>query len=384
MFRNLKDKVKAEVSQEKIDKMVYSVDASGFEGKPYAVVWAETKEDVHKAVLYAIRHHLTIVPRGAGTGLVGGVVPSDSIVIDFSRMNKFEVIGSYALVEPGVILDDLNSGKMKLPVIPGSHKACSIGGMIATNAMGKRAVKFGRMCEWVEELEIIDGLGRNIKVKKEDIGNFCGKEGVTGIIVKAKLKLVEKIEGESLSLFSFDNIGSVVEKVKELKSNDLSALEFLDKETSVLCGLEEKNHLIVEYFDDEGQIDDKEEIKQIWENRDGLAAKLMSKGLTFIGDPKLELEEIGKILVWFKRNNVPCFGHIGSGVVHPHFKPKDSRIEEMFELIKSLNGDISGEHGIGLLKKKYVNKEFAEEIRKLKMKYDLKNIMNRGKIINEI
>jgi glycolate oxidase/D-lactate dehydrogenase len=385
MFRTLKDKVKSEVSQEKIDKLVYSFDASNLEGKPYAIVWPETKEDIHKTILYAIRHHLTIVPRGAATGLVGGTIPTDSIVIDFSKMNRFQINEGYALVEPGVVLDDLNSSSdMFLPVIPSSYKVCTIGGMIATNAHGKRSVKYGRIDNWIEELEVFDGTGKNIKVRKENVSDFCGKEGTTGIIIKAKLKLTEKIQGNTLSVFSFDNIGSTIEKVKELKQDDITALEFLDKYTSVLAGFEEKNHLIVEYNNDEGQIDDKEEIKQIWEARDSIAPKLMSEGLTFIGDPKLEIDNLGKLLVWFKRNKIPCFGHIGTGIIHPHFKPHDLKIEEMFTLLKELNGDISGEHGIGLLKKKYISKEFAEKIRELKRKYDPNNILNRGKIINEI
>lgn len=385
MFRNLKDKVKSEVSQEKIDKLIYSFDASNMEGKPYAIVWPETKEDVHRTILYAIRHHLTIVPRGAGTGLVGGAVPMDSIVIDFSRMNNFEILGEYALVEPGVVLDDLNDkSDISLPVIPSSHKVCTIGGMIATNAQGMRGIKYGRMCDWIEELEVFDGDGKNIKIKKDNVKDFCGREGTTGIIVKAKIRLTDNIKGNSLSLLSFDNIGSVIEKVKELKGEDLTALEFLDKQTSLLAGFDEKNHLIIEYNGDEGQIDDREEIKQIWEARDSIGPKLTAEGLPVIGDPKLDLDNLGKLLVWFKRNRIPCFGHIGVGIVHPHFKPNDPRIDEMFSIVKDLKGDISGEHGVGLLKKKYVGKEYAEEIRGLKLKYDPKNILNRGKIINEI
>ena len=385
MFRALKDKIKSEVSQEKVDKLIYSFDASGMDGKPYAVVWPETREDVHKTILYAIRQHITIVPRGAATGLVGGTIPSDSIVMDFSKMNRFDIIDGYALVEPGVVLDDLNSASdMFLPVIPGSHKACTIGGMIATNAQGKRSIQYGRMSDWIEELEVIDGTGKNIKIRKEDVNDFCGREGTTGIIVKAKLRLIEKIEGNTMSLFSFNTIGEIIEKVKELKKEDLTALEFLDKQTSLLSDLEEKNHLIVEYDNEGGQIDDKEEINRVWEARDSIAPKLMSKGLTFIGDPKLGLENLGKLMVWFKRKKIPCFGHIGVGIIHPHFKPNDPLIEEMFNLIRYLKGDISGEHGVGLLKKKYITMGFAEEIRELKRKYDPNNILNRGKIINEI
>ena len=385
MFNVIKDKIKSQASQEDIDKIAYSSDASNLKGKPYMVVWPENKKDIHTIILYAKRNRLTIVPRGAATNLVGGTVPTDSIVLDFSKMDKFEIRGDQAIVQPGVVLDDLNSAsEYAFPVVPGSHKVCTLGGMIATNASGMRSTGYGNTCDWVIELDVFDGTGKNIRVKGEQIKDFCGKEGTTGIIVSAKLRLVEEPRGNSMSIYEFDDVSSAMDKLRELPKENLTALEFLDTHASSLMGLGEKNHLIVEFRDFSGNIDDFREIDIVWDRRDKVSPKLTAEGFSVIEDPKIPLENMGKFLVWLKRNKIPCFGHIGAGIIHPHFKPNDPKVEEMFGIVKQLNGDVSGEHGIGISKKRYVSKEYAEEIRNLKRKYDPLNIMNRGKIINEI
>jgi len=385
MFKVIKDRITSHSSQDEVDKISYSADASTIKGKPYMVVWPENKKDIHTIILYAKRNKMTIVPRGAATGLVGGATPTDSIVLDFSKMNQFKIRDNTAIVQPGVVLDDLNlASELYFPIVPGSHSVCTIGGMIATNACGMRSIKFGKTCDWISELDVIDGTGKRIRVTGEQIKDFCGREGTTGIIVEAKLKLVDEIRGKSMAVYSFDDISSTMVKLYELLNQNIVSLEFLDKQTSLLMDLSEKNHLIVEFDDNSGNIDIPEEMDEIWAKRDKIGPQLTAKGFSTIEDPKIPIENMGKFLVWLKRNKIPCFGHVGEGIIHPHFKPNDPRIEEMFDIIKQLNGSVSGEHGIGILKKKYVSKEYAEEIRTLKRKYDPLNILNRGKIINEI
>ena len=215
----------------------YSTDASRAPGQTKAVAFPTSLEEVKKIMLYASRMNLDIVPRAGGTGLSGAVVPNNSIVIDFSKMNKIIKIDTKNLtciVEPGVVLDNLNKKLEKhdllFPVLPSSHTVCQIGGMIGTNAGGRRALKYGQMEKWVEELEIIDGTRKVWKIKKKDIMNFIGKQGTTGVITKVKLKLIEPIKDTTVSFLTLNNMNAVIEKIKELRIHStLTTLEYINK-----------------------------------------------------------------------------------------------------------------------------------------------------------
>ncbi|MFH1332080.1 MAG: FAD-binding oxidoreductase [archaeon] len=371
------------ISEEQIDRIAYSSDASQIRGKTKTVAWPETTEEVIAVVKYCLRNNLNIVPRGGGTGLVGGAVPDDSVVMDLSKMNKMEIKDDYIIAEPGVILEEIINIESEkfFPVRIGSMKACTIGGMIATNAAGMRSLKYGKTIDWVEELEVIDGKGNKIKVQKEEIKDFCGKEGTTGIIVKAKLRLAKKPKQITLSILSFENITSLAEKTRELvKNKNVSIVEYIDKKTSEMAGLGNKYYLMIEYETDEGNIKGRE-MGEVWKMRESLYPLVAEKGYTTIEDPEISLENIDKFLHWLQKNDIPAFGHISIGVIHPHFKKDSPLIKEMFEIVKTLKGSATGEHGIGIMKKEFLEKEKAEEIKKLKKTYDEKNLFNKGKVI---
>ncbi|MEM4266678.1 MAG: FAD-binding oxidoreductase, partial [Candidatus Nanoarchaeia archaeon] len=325
------------ISEEEIDKVAYSSDASQIRGKTGSVVWPETAEEVRRIVKYCLENDMNVVPRGGGTGLVGGAVPENSIVIDLSRMNKFKVEGNYVIAEPGVVLEDLMSKIDKMfPVIIGSGKACTIGGMIATNAVGMRGLKYGKMGDWVEELEVVNGKGELMKIKKEKVKDFCGKEGTTGIITKAKLRLIEKPKMVTMSILSFENLTNLVEKVKELRKNkNVTVIEYIDKITSKLAGMDEKYHLMIEYESGEGNIKGTE-MEEVWQMRIGLYPLIAKEGYVVIEDPEIDIEKIDKFLYWLQKNNIPTFGHISTGVVHPHFKKDSPLIKEMFDMVQTL------------------------------------------------
>lgn len=379
------------VSVSEIDKLAYSSDASQLEGKAVAVVWPETTEQIQKMIVHAVRSSLNIVPRGAGTGLAGAVVPNNSIVLDLSRMNKIlesDVENRHVAVEPGIVLNHLNGflqqQQLFFPVIPASYKVCTIGGMIATNAAGERAIKYGKTKDWVLGLEVVSGAGNifNLKTKKE-IGEFCGTEGCLGIITKAELKLSGPLKRSSASLLKFDRISDLMDAVKKYKtSKDVIAIEFFDKLSAKLSKLEEKYYLFVEFESDSGEIRDEGAINAVWNLREGLGPVLTSEGFSIMEDPLIPLENMDKFLQWLEKNKIPCFGHIGIGIVHPRFTYGQKHlIGEMFNLVGRLSGEASGEHGIGIAKKGFANKEFVNAVKKLKKKYDPNNILNREKII---
>jgi FAD/FMN-containing dehydrogenase len=378
---------KENISTNKLDRLAYSTDASQVSGNAVAVIWPENKQQIQKIIRYVVKNKLNLVPRGAGTGLAGAAVPQDSVVLDFSRMNKILEINikkGYCIVQPGVVLDDLNyilqSKDLFFPIIPSSHAVCQLGGMIATNAAGNKAIKYGKTINWVEELEIIDGTGRLFKTKAVD--NWVGKEGTTGIITQAKLKLTKPLTNTSLTFYKFDETENVAKKVKEIKNKKtIVAIEFINKLAAKLSNLN-GNHLLVEYESDEGKISDPKQIEKIWRIREDLGPVLTSNGYVFMEDPLVPIEHMSEFLQWLDTNQIPTFGHIGIGVLHPRFRKQETHlISEMFAMVKTLNGSVTGEHGIGLNKKQFADKKLVKKIKKLKQKYDPDNILNKGKII---
>ena len=256
------------VSENESDIITYSTDASQLEGLTSFVVWPKTKEQVHQIILYARRNKKDLVVRGAGTNLVGSVIPQNSIVMDMSKMNrilKASKLRFYVEVEPGANPLKLNNllkkVNLELPVTPSSEEICTIGGMVATNCYGIKSTGYGSIRKWVSELEIIDGSGKLITVRGSKIDDFCGTEGTAGIITRIKLKLIEKQQKTSLTIYEFDNISDLLQKARKLKNENILVMEFISKEIKKHFSEDPKDTLIVEFESDQGQITEKKEIE---------------------------------------------------------------------------------------------------------------------------
>jgi len=366
------------------EKIVYKSDASRIEGQVSQVILPKTAHEVQSIVKFS----KNIVPRGAGTGLVGGAVPLNSIVLDMSKMDKILVLPDKKLaeVEPGVILEDLNQELAKygleFPVNPSSAKSCTLGGMIATDAVGTRAVKYGKTSDWIKEVEIVNGKGEIVKISKLDIADVSGMEGITGIIVKAKLNLTN-LKKRTATLIKVNDINKLAEIIRKLKAKtDVSAIELLDKLTSKYAGLPEVYHLLVEYESDAGQFKD-EEYHKIMDLRDSIYPKLASEGFSHIEDPQVMSFKIPELAKFLEERNIPFFGHAGVGILHPCFKEgQEGFIESMLNFVKKVNGQISGEHGIGLAKKKFVEENDKKLYRRIKKRFDPENKINPGKMLD--
>jgi len=368
-----------------IDLIAYSTDASMIEGNASSVIFPKSAEEISRI----IRGGGNFVVRGGGTGLVGGAVPSKEIVIDLSKMNKIIELDrdkKIVEVEAGIILDELNDElerhRLEFPVQPSSHSVCTIGGMIATNAVGSRAMKYGRTGNWLEELEIVNGKGDLIKAGKINLADFTGLEGITGVIVKAKLKVTEKKE-RTASLFASSDLKEVLESVKKLKMlDDTSAIEFLDKITSSLLGLEEKYHIIAEFESDRGKAKGGE-YEKLMELRDRAYPALASLGYVRIEDPKVLIHKIGETAEFLEIEKIPFFGHLGSGIIHPVFrKGEDEKVNNLMKYVKKMQGQVSGEHGIGLRKKEFLEPSEKKLIVSIKKRYDPSCRINCGKVID--
>lgn len=362
----------------------YETDASGIEGKASSILLPESKSQVQKAV----RENSSITIRGGGSGLAGGAVPQNCAVLDLSKLNKvleFNKEKKTITVEPGIILDELNyfleQYNLEFPVKPSSHSICTIGGMIATNAVGNRAVKYGKTSNWLESIEIVNSKGELEEVGKTDLGDFAGMEGITGVIVQAKLKLARKVK-RTASLLSADSLDQVTELVSKLKLvNDVSAIEFLDRLSSSLLDLDEKYHLLVEFESSKGELKDSS-YTEMMAKRDSLYPILANAGYTHIEDPKVLLVRFKELAELLEKMKVPYFGHLGVGIIHPVF-PQNSKekINKMLNFVRKLHGQVTGEHGIGLSKREFLEPSDRKLIERIKKRRDSLLKFNCGKVV---
>jgi FAD/FMN-containing dehydrogenase len=377
------------VSNSREDRLVYNRDASRLSGKCLAVVWPTNAEQVAALVAWSLNDDIDLVPRGAGTGLCGGATPQNSVVVDLTRIAHIDsdhLDHNLIHVGAGVVLDMLNRylvpQDLFLPVIPGSHRSASIGGMIATDAAGLRAVRYGSMQNWVEDITLVDGWGQIQHLTGNLLVDVAGREGVTGFIVEAVLRLTDLPRLRTVSLQAFDDLEDLLaQRERWLGSPNLTALEYINRPASAAIGWEARAHLLAEFDSTEGQIADLQRITDLWRDRDGLYPVLARQGYPVIEDPQIgTAEHLGRLLFWLESENIPAFGHLGMGIVHPCFGFDDPRVDILYQRVSDWNGRVSGEHGVGIKKKAYTDAVFRNEIQRLRAVYNPHDTINRGKL----
>jgi glycolate oxidase len=363
----------------------YLSDASQMKGKASDVLLPRNIGEVEKAI--AKNDKITI--RGAGTGLAGGAVPQGEVILDLSKLVKisdFDKDRKTIVAEAGVILDDLQAYvapyDLEFPVKPSSHAVCTIGGMIATDAVGNRGVKYGNTSTQVKWIEVVDSAGRLQRKGITEMSDYVGMEGITGVIVRACLKLSEIKLERSASLFRVKSLGEVVEMVGKLKRNlDVCAIEFLDRMVSEGVGFGKDYHLLVEFEGDKGGLKGEDYLK-VMRMRDMAYPFVAGEGYKRIEDPKVMVSKFPILMEWLEKKKIPTFGHVGVGILHPCFNAHQERyVPEMMKLVSRLGGKVSGEHGIGLLKRGFVEINDQKIIRNVKKRCDPMNKFNVGKVI---
>ena len=204
----------------------YETDASQLSGEAQKVVFPKNTGEIENIVKISD----DLVSRGGGTGLVGGCVPDDSVVVDLSGMNKildFNGDREIVYVESGITIKELNEKLMvigfEFPIQP-LNQAATLGGMVAVNASDFRSFKYGKMKDWVEEIEFVNGRGELMKTSKTDISDICGMEGITGIIARIKLRVIKKRQ-RSFSVFQSSNLDGILSIARRLRT-DVSGQNF--------------------------------------------------------------------------------------------------------------------------------------------------------------
>ena len=431
-------------------RILNSYDATNKNIMPDFVLYAESEEDVVKCCKLCSQYNIPIIPRGAGSGFSGGALAvKGGVSLVLERMNKIEIDSEnlVAMAEPGATTYDIQREAEKFglfyPPDPSSLKISTIGGNIAENAGGPRAVKYGVTKDWVIALEVILANGEKLitgKALKKDVagynltGLFVGSEGTLGIVTKAYLRLIPKPEGFLSGMFMFDSIHNAAKSISSIVASGFqpSKLEFMDKfslnalreagknvpknaESVVMIevdgdkeSLYRKLEKIKETIKEYGLIDfaiakDESENNEIWELRKSLSPIINLYGNTKINEdvvvPRNKIPELlGFVEDLINEFNltIVCFGHAGDGNIHVNFmfnkedKETVEKVEKaldlLFKKVIELGGSISGEHGIGIAKKRFMRYQFSEKeiqlFKKIKTVFDPNYLLNPGKIFD--
>jgi len=433
------------------EKLCYSYDATAKSYLPDAIILAHSTEDVVKAMKYAHRHKITVIPRGAGSGYTGGSLPlKGGIVVSFEQMNQvlhLDKERKYAIVQPGIFNQEFADyvGKFGLiyPPDPASLKFSTLGGNLAECAGGLKGRKYGVTKNYVLGVEAVLANGEVIKTGILDErgetsydlqGLLIGSEGTLAVVTKIALRLLDKPQFEKTVLATFDRMGDAAEVVAAITAAGMipSVLEFIDGDTLEcvleyvkLEGIEKSEAVLLIEVDgnDASEVDQEfEEVLQIckeknskslqvaqttedsdtlWEVRRSISASLLKIAPTKVNEdicvPASQLPAMIKKIRDISRKyqvSINNFGHAGDGNLHVTFMC-DSRnteqmervekaVDELFEQTLKLGGTLSGEHGIGVTKSKYLEWEVGKEgirmMKKIKSAFDPDNIVNPGKI----
>ena len=439
--------------EESLDK--YSHDETeDFKFFPEVVVLPRTPEEISQIFKICNNENIPLTPRGAGTGLSGGALPiNKGILLSMERFNQILEIDErnlQATVEPGVITqvfqEAVREKSLFYPPDPASKGSCFIGGNIAENSGGPKAVKYGVTKDYVLNLEVVLPNGEIIwtgaNVLKNSTGYnltqlMVGSEGTLGIVTKAVFRLLPHPKFDLLMLVPFysaeeacaavadifkagvipsgmefmerdallwgsnhlgDNSINIPEKIEahlliEVDGNDLDVL-YKDCETI--------NTVLEEYECDEILFaEDATQKEKLWKIRRVVGEAVKTRSIYKEEDTVVPRAELPKLLKGVKQIGKEygfksvCYGHAGDGNLHVNIikdKMTDEAwnnelpiaIREIFKLCIELKGTVSGEHGIGLVQKEYMDIPFNNVMIKLqkdiKLLFDPNNILNPNKM----
>ena len=416
---------------------------------PDAVAFPQHREQVVALVRACRKHRIPIVARGSGTGTTGAAVPTaGGVVVSFARMNRIIALRPQdrcAVVEPGVLNGDLQRALavhgLFWPPDPSSADLCSVGGNLATNAGGPRAVKYGTARDNVLGLVAVTGAGELIQCggpfTKDSTGYdlthlITGSEGTLALIVEATLKLAPcPVAQAGLRAFYADT-ASAAAAVSRLMQQPVTPamLEFMDHRSLALLRHngsdvpEASAMLLIEAEGDHdtlpqvlaalGAAAEGEGLLSLDVATDGIARdrlwaarRALSPALRTIAAGKINEDVVVPVsripdlvagvesLAAEFQLTLVVFGHAGNGNLHVNllYNPEDAdesarahaALPRVFALTLSLGGTLSGEHGIGLAKRDFMANAFSpatlQAMRAIKQALDPDGILNPGKVL---
>jgi glycolate oxidase len=417
---------------------------------PHIVVKPANVAEVSALMKLATAHKIPVVPIGSLTGLSGGALSVvGGIGLSMERFNKILEIDENNLqvtTEPAVITQVLQETLLAkglfYPVDPSSRGSCSIGGNVAENAGGARAVKYGVTKDYILNLEVVLPNGDVIWTGANTLKNatgynltqlLVGSEGTLGIITKIVLKLLPQVSHNVLMLVPFYQAEQGCEAVAAIFKAGItpSALEFMERDAidwtmrfidgfnmyikpeiqahllievdgnypEILMLEAEKILTVVEQFqiDDVLFADSEEQKNALWKLRRSVGEAVKANSVYKEEDTVVPRFELPKLLKGIKtigekyRFQSVCYGHAGDGNLHVNIirgnlsekewlEEVPKGIREIFQLTVDLKGTISGEHGIGLVQKNYMDIPFDKI--QLQLMWQIKKVFDPNGIMN--
>lgn len=435
------------------DLLTYAGDATPLHGnRPAAIVVPRDAEEVAGVVRLANEEGFSIVPRGAGTGLSGGAVPSpDGVVLLFPTWNRILEIDDTnrcAWVEPGVVTADLHRAVEErglfYPPDPGSMNVCTIGGNVAENAGGLRGLKYGVTKDWVRGLEVVLPTGELVRLGGKTIKDVAGydlvslmvgSEGTLGIFTRILVRLIPRPASTRTILATFEDVEAAGAAVAAIAAAGIvpSMLEILDGTTiravesfaglgfdddiealllvevdGRIAAVEDDTDAIVSIFRAEGATtvrhaaspEHADELRTA--RRAAFTALARMRPTAILEDATVPPSAVPDLLRRIRsiagRHDVVIgvFGHAGDGNLHPtclidgrdadEVARAEAAFEEIFSATIALGGTITGEHGVGLAKKRFLPRQLGEPgvrfLRHVKAALDPNHVLNPGKIFD--
>ena len=418
-------------------------------GLPLAVIRATCTEDVQIAVRFAAEHNIAVVPRGAGSGLSGGSSAIDGcLVISMERMREITVdpITRTVVTQPGAFNAEVKAAAAEhglwYPPDPSSFEFCSIGGNVATNAGGLCCVKYGVTTDYVLGLTVVLSDGTSVELggpRLKDVAGlsltklFVGSEGTLGIVTQIVLRLIPAQRAPSTLVASFASLDDATQTVLDItRRMRPSMLEFMDKATInavedlTKMGLDRTAEGMLIVQSDEPETYAAAEIAEItaacernhatevFSTNDAetgeafVVARRMAipaveqKGSLLLEDVGVPLPALGALVRGMEAISensgvtIAVIAHAGDGNTHPLivFDPANpdesarakTAYGEVMELAIALGGTITGEHGVGRLKKGWLPAYLGPEVlalnHKIKSALDPQGILNPGAVLD--
>ncbi len=415
---------------------------------PDVVVMPENALQVEILLRLAQEHRFFVTPRGLGTGKSGGAVPiCGGVVLSFERMARILELDRenlLAVAEPGVTCQTLQKAAWEAglfyPPDPASLDTCSLGGNVAENAGGPRAFRYGVTREYVLGMEVVRVGGdrfdvghRPVKgVSGYDLASLlAGSEGTLGVFTKILFKLVPQPAPPGLLILYYSDVGSAVRAVTVLVQNRLfpMALELLDRASldaaggngfespagakgAVFCELEgladvrtpadQVLDVLTRASLSPVEVDlrrDPASADVAWNARREVSTRLKERHRHKISEdvavPRAQLPELVTCVEEIATGlglSSACYGHAGDGNLHVNFLTDEENprafsraVEKLFRVTLLLGGTLSGEHGIGTLKKRFMPAEHAppalDMFLAMKKAWDPQGLLNPGKIL---
>jgi glycolate oxidase len=424
---------------------------------PEAVVKPGSAEQISEILLLANRRLIPVTPRGAGSGLSGGAIPvCGGIVVSLERMNRIleiDYANMMAVVEPGVVTNEINEKVARHGLFfagyPMSIETCFIGGNVAENAGGGKAVKYGVTGRYITGLQVVIPTGEILtlggKLLKDVTGYdlkqiIIGSEGTLGIVTRITIRLLPLPTARIALLALFRDVQSAIDTVPAVMTDGRivpTSIEFMDelsfktscsylnehldcRDAGAMLLIEVDGNDFEHLENDAEQVgelclgrgaiqvyvaDNRTTIERVWSVRRSIAEAFSALS------PRQSLEDIvvpvaaiPELLPRLKRISerfglrIPCYGHAGDGNIHATLvkNPElsisewhrllEQALEEIYAVTRQMGGAISGEHGIGSKRKRYLQAFMdpaeLDLMRRIKTAFDPNNIMNPGKIFD--